>query len=72
LFLNEHVNTQIVGNELDLNWKDFSFSLTKIQIYPFWYPFYPFPGWGKKLLHYGHITHKYRPNSKKSYGKLKF
>ena len=52
----------------NLNFEIFGQFLAKIQIYPFWYPFYPFSGRGKKVLHFGHITHKYRsnrPNSKK-------
>ena len=59
----------------NLNFEIFGRFLTKIQIYPFWYPFYPFSGRGKKLLHLGHITHEYRPNrlnSKKVIGSENF
>ena len=46
----------------NLDFQIFRRFLTKIQIYPFWHPFYPFSGRGKKVLHFGHIAHKYRPN----------
>ena len=42
-----------------LDFEIFRRFLTKIQIYPFWYPFYPFFGGGKKVLHFCHILHKY-------------
>ena len=52
----------------NLNFEIFRQFLTKIHIYSFWHPFYPFSDQGSEYLHFGQIFHKYllkRPISKK-------
>ena len=43
----------------NLNFESFGRFLTKIQIYPFWYPFYPFFAGGSKVLCLGSLPHKW-------------
>ena len=50
----------------NLNFESFGRFLTKIQIYPFWYPFYPFFAGGPKVLCLGSLPHKWFLNWPKS------
>jgi hypothetical protein len=43
----------------NLNFESFGQFLTKIQIYPFWYPFYPFFAGGLKVLCLGSLPYKW-------------